>query len=87
VKVLKTGMAVTPTRPRAQEDNPAHIGAAMSGLVVTVMVQADQHVAKGDPLLSIEAMKMKCSLWLSAPGPLPKCVCSRVIEYSRVTCS
>ena len=70
VKVLKAGMAVTPTRPRAQEDNPAHIGAAMSGLVVTVMVQAGQHVAKGDPLLSMEAMKMEMQLVAERPGTI-----------------
>jgi len=70
VKVLKAGMAVTPTRPRVQEDNPAHIGATMSGLVVTVMVQTGQHVAKGDPLLSIEAMKMEMQLVAERSGTI-----------------
>ena len=68
--MLKAGMAVTPTRPRAQEDNPAHIGATMSGLVVTVMVQAGQRVAKGDPLLSIEAMKMEMQLVAERTGTI-----------------
>jgi pyruvate carboxylase len=70
VKVLKAGMAVPPTRPRVQEDNPAHIGATVSGLVVTVMVQVGQHVAKGDPLLSIEAMKMEMQLVAERPGTI-----------------
>ena len=34
----------------------------MPGMVVTVAVKAGQQVAKGDPLLSIEAMKMETML-------------------------
>jgi len=38
--------------------------------VVTVMVQVGQHVAKGDPLLSIEAMKMEMQLVAERPGTI-----------------
>ena len=34
----------------------------MPGMVVTVAVKSGQKVAKGDPLLSIEAMKMETML-------------------------
>ena len=40
----------------------------MAGLVVTVLVQAGQPVAKGDPLLSIEAMKMEMQLVAERSG-------------------
>ncbi len=34
----------------------------MPGMVVTVAVKAGQKVAKGDPLVSIEAMKMETQI-------------------------
>ncbi len=34
----------------------------MPGMVVTVAVKAGQKVAKGDPLLSLEAMKMETTI-------------------------
>ncbi|MDB5970560.1 MAG: pyruvate carboxylase [Hydrocarboniphaga sp.] len=48
--------------PRAEDGNLKHIGAPMPGMVVTVAVKAGQKVAKGDPLISIEAMKMETQI-------------------------
>jgi pyruvate carboxylase len=48
----------------------------MPGMVVTVAVKAGQHVQQGDPLLSIEAMKMETQLRAERPG-LVKAVYAR----------
>jgi pyruvate carboxylase len=49
-------------KPKAEEGNPQHVGAPMPGMVVTVAVKVGQSVKKGDPLLSLEAMKMETML-------------------------
>ena len=59
VRVQHAGVTSVVTHPKAQEGNPLHIGAPMPGMVVTVAVKAGQKVSKGDPLVSIEAMKME----------------------------
>lgn len=46
-------------RPKADINNPAHIGAPMPGTIVTVSIKPGQRVKRGDPLVSIEAMKME----------------------------
>ncbi|MEZ5613643.1 MAG: pyruvate carboxylase [Rhodocyclaceae bacterium] len=62
LKIAKAGLVAAKARPRAEEGNPCHVGAPMPGSVVTVAVKAGQKVARGDPLLSIEAMKMETML-------------------------
>ena len=54
--------AKTAARPKAQEGNPAHVGAPMPGSVAAVAVQPGQKVRAGDLLLTIEAMKMETGL-------------------------
>ncbi|MBI4987850.1 MAG: pyruvate carboxylase [Rhodocyclales bacterium] len=61
-RIAKAGMAALKRHPRAEEGNPKHVGAPMPGTVVTVAAQPGQKVAKGDPLVSIEAMKMESML-------------------------
>jgi len=66
VRVPKAGLGGSvKSRPKAEEGRPEHVGAPMPGMVVTVAVKVGQKVAKGDPLLSLEAMKMETML--SAP--------------------
>ena len=54
--------ARTIARLKAEEGNPAHLGAPMPGAVATVAVAAGQKVRPGDLLLTIEAMKMETGL-------------------------
>ena len=63
VRVPKAGLAGTGrSKPKAEAGNANHVGAPMPGMVVTVAVKTGQKVKKGDPLLSIEAMKMETML-------------------------
>jgi pyruvate carboxylase len=63
VRVLKAGLTgVGKAKPKAEEGNPKHVGAPMPGMVVTVAVKVGQKLVKGDPLLSMEAMKMETML-------------------------
>ncbi len=68
VRVAKAGLAAARRRLPAEEGNPRHVGAPMPGTVVTIAVQPGQQVAKGDPLLSIEAMKMESMLAAEREG-------------------
>ena len=52
----------TAARPKAEEGNPAHVGAPMPGVVATVAVSPGQQVHEGDLLLTIEAMKMETGI-------------------------
>ncbi len=63
VRVPKAGLAGTGrAKAKAEEGNANHVGAPMPGMVVTVTVVVGQAVKKGDPLLSMEAMKMETML-------------------------
>jgi pyruvate carboxylase len=63
IRVPKAGWADTSSRhPRIEEGNAKHVGAPMPGSIVMVSVEAGSRVKKGDPLLSLEAMKMESVL-------------------------
>jgi pyruvate carboxylase len=49
--------------PKAEADNPHHVGAPMPGKVSTVQVKKGQAVKTGERLLSIEAMKMETAVY------------------------
>ena len=55
--------AKTQARPKAELGNPAHVAAPMPGVVAAVSVQPGQKVSEGDPLLTIEAMKMETGIY------------------------
>ena len=59
VRIDRDGAVKLVTHPRAEDGNAKHLGAPMPGMVVTLAVKAGQKVAKGDPLVSLEAMKME----------------------------
>ena len=63
VRVPKAGVAASAQqKAKIEAGNASHIGAPMSGTIVTVSVKVGQPVKKGDPLVSIEAMKMESML-------------------------
>ena len=60
IRVPRAGAAKSTTeRPKAEDGNANQIGAPMPGMVVRVAVQKGQSVAKGEPLMALEAMKME----------------------------
>jgi pyruvate carboxylase len=59
IRVNKAGAVKGASHPQAEEGNARHLGAPMPGMVVTVAAKPGQKVAKGDPIVSLEAMKME----------------------------
>lgn len=55
-------------RPKADANNPNHIGAFMPGKVLKVLVEAGDKVRKGEHLLISEAMKMETTIQAPADG-------------------
>ncbi|MEX2140360.1 MAG: pyruvate carboxylase [Pirellulales bacterium] len=55
-------------RPHADVNNNKHVAAPMPGLVVTVAVQMGDTVAKGQKLMTLEAMKMETTLYAEQDG-------------------
>ena len=63
VRIPKAGMAVAAKQKlKVDPGNISQVGAPMPGAIVTVSVRVAQAVKKGDPLVSIEAMKMESML-------------------------
>lgn len=54
--------------PKAEAGNPLQVGAPMPGLVVRVMVEAEDHVVAGQKLFTLEAMKMETTLYAERAG-------------------
>jgi pyruvate carboxylase len=54
--------------PKAEADNPLHVGAPMPGLVVRVTVAAGEQVAAGQKLCTLEAMKMETTVYAERAG-------------------
>ncbi|NVK32379.1 MAG: pyruvate carboxylase subunit B, partial [Gammaproteobacteria bacterium] len=70
VRIAEEGAAVSSARPKAEDNNPAHVPAPMPGMIVTLSVSVGQSVEAGDPLLSIEAMKMETQLRSERSGKI-----------------
>lgn len=62
----RVGMIVE--RAKAEPGNPLQVAAPMPGVISTLAVKVGQHVAAGDVLLSIEAMKMETAIHAEADG-------------------
>ena len=63
--------SLEPTAKQNTKADPAnikHVGAGMPGMVVTVAVQPGDQVAKGQKLLSLEAMKMETTVCAERDG-------------------
>ena len=59
-----------PTHPKAEDENPHHIGAPMPGVVGSVAVAEGQEISVGDLLLTLEAMKMEVAIHAERPGTI-----------------
>ncbi len=57
-----------PLRRKASENEPGHVAAPMPGVVATIAVKEGQKVKAGDPLFTIEAMKMETSQHAAIDG-------------------
>ncbi|RPH64579.1 MAG: biotin/lipoyl-binding protein, partial [Burkholderiales bacterium] len=68
MRIEKAGAARAARRVQAESGNPAHVPAPMPGMIVTVAVKAGQPVRAGDPLVSIEAMKMETQIRAERDG-------------------
>jgi pyruvate carboxylase len=60
------------SHPKAEPNNPQHVGAPMPGLVVSVPVTAGEEVATGQKLCTLEAMKMETTLYAEHDGRIAK---------------
>lgn len=56
------------SRPKADADNPLQVGAPIPGLITSVDVSAGAKAAKGDKLLTLEAMKMQTTIYAPTDG-------------------
>jgi len=68
MRIEKAGAARAARRVQAESGNAAHVPAPMPGMIVTVAVKAGQAVRTGDPLVSIEAMKMETQIRAEREG-------------------
>jgi pyruvate carboxylase len=69
VRVTDRSQLVERAPPRKVEaGNPRHVGAPMPGTVTTVTVAPGTKVARGDPLLTLEAMKMQTAVRAESTG-------------------
>jgi pyruvate carboxylase len=55
---------------KADPNNKQQVGASMPGMVVSVAVKAGDAVAKGQKLLSLEAMKMETTVVADQEGKI-----------------
>jgi pyruvate carboxylase len=58
----RSAISTRPARRKADETDAKHLGAPMPGSIATVLAREDQVVKQGEPLLSIEAMKMEAQI-------------------------
>ncbi|MCW5624377.1 MAG: pyruvate carboxylase [Burkholderiales bacterium] len=62
MRIEKAGAPKAAKRVQADPGNAGHVPAPMPGMIVTVAVKVGQAIKAGDPLISIEAMKMESQI-------------------------
>ena len=70
----RAAAASVSAHPKAEAGNSAHVAAPMPGMVASVAVEDGQKVAKGDLLLTIEAMKMETAIHAERDGKVKRVV-------------
>ena len=69
VKIIDRSLETTiQAAVKANPDDAGQVGASMPGMVVTVVVSVGDKVAKGQKLLSLEAMKMESTVYAELGG-------------------
>ncbi len=58
----RSQVAQRPPQRKVDSGNPGHVGAPMPGTIATVAVKVGQKVARGETLLTLEAMKMEAAV-------------------------
>ena len=58
----------TAAHAKAESGNPLQVGAPMPGLVVRVMVEAEDQIIAGQKLFTLEAMKMETTIYAERAG-------------------
>jgi pyruvate carboxylase len=61
-------VAQAPARRKVESGNACHVGAPMPGTIATVSVHLQQSLARGDVLLTLEAMKMETTVRAERDG-------------------
>ncbi|MEE9271735.1 MAG: pyruvate carboxylase [Robiginitomaculum sp.] len=67
--------SATPSIKRAEkadDTNPAHIGAPLPSVIMSIAVQEGQMVKKGDLVLTLEAMKMETAIYANRDGKVSR---------------
>jgi len=64
--------ATVQARPKADSSVPGQVGAPIPGAISSIVVEAGQHVKKGDRLLILEAMKMQSTVYAPVDGKVTK---------------
>ncbi len=62
IRIADKTRTVVGARRKAEDGNSAHIAAPMAGAISSIAVRMGQKVTAGDPLLTMEAMKMETTL-------------------------
>ena len=57
-------------QPKAERDNPQQLGAPMPGVITQITVKVGDIVARGDVLMTLEAMKMQTSIRAEQTGQI-----------------
>jgi len=64
----RSQVAQRPPPPKVEPGNPRHVGAPMPGVIVTVAAAAGAKIARGDVLVTLEAMKMETAVRAESDG-------------------
>jgi pyruvate carboxylase len=64
----RSQVAKRPPRRKVEAGNVGHVGAPMPGTIATVPVHVGQTIAKGEVLLTLEAMKMETTVRAERDG-------------------
>jgi len=64
----RTRVATRAPHPKAEPDNPQQLGAPMPGIITQISIKVGDHIARGDALMTLEAMKMQTSIRAEAAG-------------------